>query len=505
MNTRLPLSCSLSFSICIALAAGLLALSSSALAQDEPDLPIGLGEQTSPPDEPDLPVGLGGEQTPPAEQTEPTLPEGLGGDEAAATQTDEEQKPRFFDGLREKLNLTGFWEIRGGVRTQRDAHEKQASIGETRLQLGIDKRIAERLTFKLRADFLYDAVRDSHSLNLERGRGFVDLREASVTFTPLDFMDVKIGRQILTWGTGDLLFLNDMFPKDWQAFFIGRDEEYLKAPSDAVKLSLFSDLANWDIVFTPRFDPDRFITGERISYYNPLLFGRAGSNFVQNGDIPNEWGRDHEWATRVTKNIGGWELAAYGYWGRWKSPGGFDLLSMSATFPRLNVYGASVRGQLGGGVANVEAAYYDSRQDRGGVRPFVDNSQIRFLVGYERQLPELMPDLTVGGQYYLEWMMNYDDYRRTNIPFMPLDDELRHVVTGRITKLLLNQNLTLSLFAYYSPSDSDAYLRPKVSYKIDDNWKAEVGGNIFFGAASHTFFNQFADNTNVYLALRYSF
>ena len=395
MNIRRDSLRFLSLLVFVAVAVGLLALS-PARAQEEPALPSGLGEQTTPPKEPDLPAGLG-ETKPPADQPEPALPAGLGGDEANADQASEQQKPRFFDRLRQEFHLTGFWEIRGGVRTQHDAHEKQASLGETRLQLGVDKRVADRLTFKLRADFLYDAVRDSHAIHLERGRGFVDLREASVTFTPLEFMDVKIGRQILTWGTGDLLFLNDMFPKDWQAFFIGRDEEYLKAPSDAVKLSLFSDLANWDIAFTPRFDSDRFITGERISYYNPLLFGRAGSNFVQEGDIPNEWGRDHEWATRVTKNISGWELAAYGYWGRWKSPGGFDLLSMSATFPRLNVYGASVRGQVGGGIANVEAAYYDSRQDSGGDRPFVDNSQVRFLVGYERQLPELMSDLTVGG------------------------------------------------------------------------------------------------------------
>ncbi len=62
---------------------------------------------------------------------------------------------------------------------------------------------------------------------------------------------ITLGRQILTWGTGDLVFINDLFPKDWVSFFIGRDVEYLKAPSDALKVSAFSSWANLDLVYTP--------------------------------------------------------------------------------------------------------------------------------------------------------------------------------------------------------------------------------------------------------------
>lgn len=484
--------------ILLLLVCGLLV--AGATAQNEPPLPTGLGEpETQPSNEPALPAGLGEK---PATTDEPALPAGLGNETAQTQPTSDEKPPNVF----ERLNLTGFWEVRGGVRTQRDRHQHQASLGETRLQLEIEQTPWERTTFSLTADLVYDQVLDRHAVNLERGDGFIDLREANVAFTPLDFMDVKIGRQILTWGTGDLLFLNDNFPKDWQSFFIGRDVEYLKAPSDAVKLSLFSDLANWDIVFTPRFDPDRFITGERISYYNPLLRGRAGYNFEQQVNVPNEWFRDHEWATRISRTIKGWELAGYGYWGYWKSPGGMAPLTLQATFPRLHVYGGSIRGSLAGGIANVEVAYYDSSEDRQGNNRFVNNSEMRFLVGYERQVPELMNDLTLGAQYYVEWMMDYDEYQRTRVPLIMTErDEFRHVITFRVTKLLLNQNLELSLFAYYSPSDSDAYLRPQVSYKLDDHWTAEFGGNVFFGAQPETFFNQFARNSNIYTGLRYSF
>ena len=46
---------------------------------------------------------------------------------------------------------------------------------------------------------------------------------------------------MLTWGTGDLLFINDLFPKNWKSLAIGRDDEYLKDPSGAVKASFFHD------------------------------------------------------------------------------------------------------------------------------------------------------------------------------------------------------------------------------------------------------------------------
>ncbi|MBI3067936.1 MAG: hypothetical protein HYY79_03365, partial [Betaproteobacteria bacterium] len=33
---------------------------------------------------------------------------------------------------------------------------------------------------------------------------------------------LRVGRQVITWGVGDLLFIHDTFPKDWRAFFTGQ-------------------------------------------------------------------------------------------------------------------------------------------------------------------------------------------------------------------------------------------------------------------------------------------
>ena len=395
--------------------------------------------------------------------------------------------------------LNGFADARYGSRLQDDPYQKQASLAETRLQLGLN-RMGEATTIQIRADFYYDNVVDQGTVNLEEGTGWIDLREANLLFSPHDLVDVKLGRQILTWGTGDLLFINDMFPKDWQSFFIGRDVEYLKAPSDAILISMFPDLVNIDFVYTPKFDPDRYIRGERISYWNPAQQSIAGRNAIIDPITPDSWFNDDEINIRLSKNIGGYETALYAYDGFWKSPAGSDSTG-NAIFPRLSVYGASVRSNLGPGVGNLEVGYYDSRDDRSGDDPFLPNSEWRFLAGYEQ---EVVRNVTLAGQYYLEALQNYSAYLDT-APVGYERDQYRHLVTMRLTWMMLNQNLIFSLFGYYSPSDEDTYIRPELKYKLTDDWQLSAGANLFYGHNDHTFFGQFKYNTNLYAGVRYSF
>lgn len=362
---------------------------------------------------------------------------------------------------------------------------------EQRLQLELSTYL-DWADFKVKGDIFGDLVEEQADF---------DLREAFIFTRPCDFMDLKVGRQILTWGTGDLVFINDLFPKDWKSFFIGRDSEYLKAPSDAVKVSFFSELVNLDIVYTPQFDPDRFINGERISYWNSNLGRLAGRDAIVHTDRPDRWFRDDEIAFRLYKNINNYEYAVYAYRGYWKSPGGQNASGTQAIFPDLSVYGASVRGNVGKGIGNLEFGYYESDDDQSGHIGRINNSELRFLAGYSQEIGK---DFTAAVQYYVEHMMDYSQHR-DSAPSGLTRDRDRHLITLRLTKLLMNQNLRCSLFTYFSPSDKDVYARPNINYKVSDNLAVEGGANIFFGDYPSTFFGQFQNNTNIYTAIRYSF
>jgi hypothetical protein len=470
---------------------------------DEPPLPPGVGTDKPGGDEPALPPGVEGAEDGDEgdDAGEPALPPGI--DEPADDSGPEDAEASPFE---LPFTLNGFFDMRGGFRTGDARWQDDMALGETRLQLEAEK-MWQRASLNVTVDFLYDGLYETHRIDLERGTGWLDLRRAVVSATPVDFMDVKVGRQILTWGTGDLIFVNDMFPKDWTSFFIGRDVEYLKAPSDAVKMSFFTDMVNADIVYTPAFDADRFISGRRVSFWNDNLGRHHGRQDDFRLDTRTDWFTEDEIALRLFRTftegpLSGWEAAVYGYNGYWKSPAGFDPVRRRFTFPGLVVYGASLRGKVGPGIGNVELGYYDSRDDRAGDNPLIRNSEMRYLVGYEQ---ELATKFTGGIQYYVERMMDYDDYTRTLPRGAPQQDRARHWVTVRLTKQLMQDDLTLSLFSFYSPNEDDAYLRPKLSYKFSDRWTGEVGGNVFFGEDPFTFFGQFEDASNVYMSLRYSF
>ncbi|BCO10161.1 hypothetical protein GF1_25370 [Desulfolithobacter dissulfuricans] len=397
---------------------------------------------------------------------------------------------RFYD--RFGIETRGYLEALGGLRTDNGADEKDGSAGEVRMQLELSGEMGQTL-FTVKGDLAGDAVSEEISLQL---------REANMLFSPADIMDVKVGRQVLTWGTGDLIFINDMFPKDWQSFFIGRDDEYLKKPSNALKTSFFFEAFNLDLVLTPLLEGSEFISGQRLSYYNPLAGRVVGRDMVMAVDEPESWFSQGEIAARLSKHVSGVELALYGYSGFWQEPEGFDPARGEAIYPRLNVWGGSVRGTIFGGIGNLEAGYYDSVHDQGGRNPLVRPSEYRFLAGFER---ELAHELTGGFQYYLEVIDGYDNYTESLPAGAQARDELRHLLTMRLTRLLMDQNLILSLFVYYSPSDNDGYARPKATYKLTDQWLVEGGLNLFWGEHDYTFWGQFRDNSNIYARVRYSF
>ncbi|MGD9210122.1 MAG: hypothetical protein PVI90_05070, partial [Desulfobacteraceae bacterium] len=200
------------------------------------------------------------------------------------------------------LEIHGFVDLRGGYRVEDDPYEEDAAMMEARFQAEL-YTYTDWVEFKFKGDVWADGITE---------QGESDTREAWIFLRPLDFLDLKLGRQVLTWGTGDLVFLNDMFPKDWQSYFIGRDSQYLKAPSDAVKISFFNDVVNLDLVYTPQFDADRYITGEYISYWQTSAKRHMGQDDIIHAHQPDRWFKDDELAIRIYRNISNYELAFYG-------------------------------------------------------------------------------------------------------------------------------------------------------------------------------------------------
>lgn len=397
-----------------------------------------------------------------------------------------------FDEERSTLVFSGFVEGAYGRKLDADPlFTTRQSLGDLRGRLETEWANEQwRVTFK--GDALYDDYESDFD---------IDARELSFQVAPGDSVDLKVGRQVLTWGTGDLLFLNDLFPKSWVSFFSGRDDEYLKAPSNAVRTTWYNPRVNLDIVWSPRFEADDYLTGERFSFFSPLAGAIVAPKPPLAGTEPPGFFENGELALRLFRTVGSVEYAAYGYRGFFKRPLGVTA-SFVPFFPRLDVVGASLRRPFGDGLFNAEFAYHDSRDDAGGTNPLIPNDQLRLLVGYEF---EARPRFTVGLQYYLERTLDHGELIASS-PWPAFEPDVsRHLLTNRLTYRNARDKLTLSLFTFYSPSDRDYYLRPSVAYRRSDEWTISAGANLFAGDRLYTFFGQLEDNSNLYMRVRFNY
>ena len=174
---------------------------------------------------------------------------------------------------------------------------------------------------------------------------------------------------------------------------------------------------------------------------------------------------------------------------------------ISYFYPQLSVYGASVSGRAGDGVLSLEAAYYDSRQDRSSKDFAVPNSQTRLLAGYQIQPAE---DLSLGLQYYAEAMHDYGAYLAALPAGFPVEKRWSHTVTARLTQFFRHQTLRLSAYTSYNASNGDHFVNPELRYSFTDKVWGAVGAN-FFGGKQWGQFGQLSHDDNVYLQVRYEF
>jgi hypothetical protein len=357
---------------------------------------------------------------------------------------------------------------------------------EERAQLKLDASDgAWRLLAK--GDFAYDHLgRQDQS----------ELREGYADYVTGNW-DLRIGRQVITWGLGDLIFVNDVFPKDHEALFAGRPLEYLKRGVDAVKLGAYPEFANFELVLAPGFRESRIPDAHRYHLYDPMpAVSNRETVKPGQGDV----------GLRIYRDVAGYDTAFYLYRGFQRTPS-MRLNSMTAPtkityfYPQLSTYGASVSGRAGEGVLSLEAAYYDSRQDRSGNDFAVPNSQTRLLAGYQIQP---MEDLSLGFQYYAELMHDYGAYLAALPIGFPVEKRWSHTVTARLTQFFLHQTLRLSAYASYNATNGDRFINPELRYSFTDRVWGAVGANVF-GGKTWGPFGQLSHDDNLYFQMRYEF
>ena len=130
---------------------------------------------------------------------------------------------------------------------------------EERWQLKLD---ASKESFRLfiKTDAFHDHI--DKNANIELREGYID-------YTGKEW-DLRVGKQVITWGTGDLIFITDIFPKDYEAFFSGRPMEYLKKGIDGIKIGLYPDFVSSELIIIPIFESNNYPDAKRFYMFDSL-------------------------------------------------------------------------------------------------------------------------------------------------------------------------------------------------------------------------------------------
>ena len=406
------------------------------------------------------------------------------------------------------LSINGF--IQGNysaniARSNPDGEDYKWAEERIQLKLSVDN---DPSYLFIKGDVFYDHIDDKSDIELREG--YLDYLSGN--------WDLRIGRQIITWGVGDLIFINDVFPKDYVAFFLGRPMEYLKKGVDGVKISIYPSFASAEFVIIPFFESDVYplyphsgdiypprVNKGRFWVFDPRPAVKEPRRLIE----PPNTLENTELALRIYRNISDFDVSIYYYRGFYKRP--FFLpdkipgpTKIDYQYPELSVYGVSMQGQALNGVLSLEGGFYDSRQDRAGTEPQLPNQTTRFLIGYQNQVWE---DFTFGLQYYAIYTYDYRE-KRINIkqraPGCPLEEYLQDVITLRLTHMFLHQTLRLSFFAFLGLADDDYLLIPEIKYNLTDHLWASLGANIFSGKKPSQI-GSLKDNDNLYVQARYEF
>jgi hypothetical protein len=139
-----------------------------------------------------------------------------------------------------------------------------------------------------------------------------ELREAYFQISPLSFMDLKLGRQIIVWGVADSLSVVDVLnPRDYRVPGL-IDVEDARLPLNALKLDFYSGNWNLSAVAIPdiRFGKNPGY-GSEYYFYSKLENFSDENNILPKEEIPESGTENAEYGMSLQGNFSGWDWMLY--------------------------------------------------------------------------------------------------------------------------------------------------------------------------------------------------
>lgn len=383
------------------------------------------------------------------------------------------------------VGVKGFIDTYQALRTE-SPNDWMASRSRVRGELTLEKGNAGMF---VSANAVYNSLLKDQS-------GFF-LREAYLYYGKSG-LDIRVGRQIITWGVADAMRLTDIIsPMDFTEF-LTQDYDDIRIPVNGIRIRYTRPKWSAEAVVIPVSSFYELSTDSD----NPWAVSLPGVTVpysVNLDNTPEKQFRNVEYGGRIGAYLSGVDFNLYALrtWNKMpvfrKTIAADGSLSCDCEYRRMTMLGADLSVPLGKFVVRAEAAeYFGEAQEPVVNAAVVTRNSTNALVGLDWYVGN---DWQLGLQYSHKYisgkMSGISSYRNSGM------------ATVRISKDLLHNTLSISNFGYVDVANGGVYNRLYADYALTDQIHVFLGYDFFHADKGQ--FAMYDRNSEVWIKLKYSF
>lgn len=355
-----------------------------------------------------------------------------------------------------------------------------------------------RLRLEMRADygaaFLFTSLNLAYNGIIEEQTGAF-LREAYFDYAG-KYLEIKAGRQIVTWGIADGIRITDLIsPMDYTEF-MANDYDDIRVPVNAINLKYPGENFAAEFIFVPV--PEYFVmpTGSD----NPWSTKLPARTRIDLDNTPEKRIKNSEFGTRLRFFLEELDFALVALRTYNKAPVSVtsydmakDSILIEGIYKPMNVFGADMSLPIGEFVVRAEIAEYigEALATQNGFS-YLRKNTFNALGGIDWYAGD---NWTFMIQYMYKFIADY----RSSLK----QDQNVSMVTARISKEIMNNTLKFVLYGMFDVNDLGFYFRGSVDYLLSDQITLSLGLDAFGGDGGT--FETYEENSQVWIKGKYFF
>jgi len=393
--------------------------------------------------------------------------------------------------LLDKIDLTG--SVRGSYWTndKNFTDTRNFAVGSAWLNLSTEEIIGTKF-------YLETYLKDENILGNKINN--IVFREVYIDNTLGDF-DFRNGRQIIVWGRADKINPTDnLSVKNYKKLFTNDDDQ---------RLGVFSSKTVFNL------NGFRFIGIWIPEWISPVYPIKAQSGISLNSKTPSN--PESQFALKID-NSGETIDYSFSYFNGFSKVPNLTLssidsngLNIDLTFDHIQSFGGDFAINLGEFGIRSEIAYTITTNCQG-IDYFKQNNFLYAVIGIDRNILE---NFNLNLQALYRHIYNFQDQNSfTNISLLPILQQQRIITqqetqdqygfTIRPNYKLWNQSLEIEAAIIYWFNKKDYFIKPKLNYSINDNWKGIIGAEIY-GGPNDSFFGELKNASAFFTEVQYLF